>query len=73
VLGITSINRNHRGEIVNIELSDGRRISLEELFQEVEQDNVGGAYIATDANGEKHLHLSRDGDTDEDRDCLSLI
>ncbi len=29
--------------------------------------------IATDANGEKHLHLSRDGDIDEDRDCLSLI
>ena len=37
MLGITSINRNHRGEIVNIELSDGRRISLEELFQEVKE------------------------------------
>ncbi|MDD2511283.1 MAG: DUF3892 domain-containing protein [Syntrophomonas sp.] len=67
------MNRNDKGEIVNIELSDGRRLNLEELFQEIEQDNVGGAFIATDANGEKHLYLSRDGDIDEERDCLSLI
>ncbi len=73
MLGITGVNRNNHGEIANVELSDGRRLGLDELFEEVDQGNIGGAYIATDAQGKKHLHLSRDGDIDEDRDCLSLI
>jgi hypothetical protein len=73
VLGITAINRNEHGMIVNIELTDGRRITVEELKQIVEEENVGGAYIATDYDGEKRLHIVRDGDRDDDLDCLSLI
>lgn len=73
MLGITGISRNQRGEIVSINLNDGQKLSLDELFQKVERENVGGAYLTEDANGIKHLHLSRDDDIDDDRDCLSLI
>lgn len=73
MLGITAINRNEHGVIVNVELSDGRRVTVEELRQIVDKENVGGAYISHDYDGETRLHIVRDGDTDDDRDCVSLI
>lgn len=73
MLGITAINRNEHGAIANVELTDGRRVTVEELRQIVEQENVGGAYISEDYDGETRLHIVRDGDTDDDRDCMSRI
>jgi hypothetical protein len=73
MLGIVAINRNEHGVLVNVDLSDGRRVTVEELKQIVENENVGGAYISTDYDGENRLHIVRDGDADDDRDCVSLI
>lgn len=73
MLGITAINRNEHGVIVNIDLTDGRRVTVEELRQLVAEENVGGAYISRDSDGEQRLHLVRDGDANNDRDSLSLI
>ncbi|HBQ25978.1 MAG TPA: hypothetical protein DD791_06260 [Syntrophomonas sp.] len=73
MLGITAVNRNEHGIIVNINLTDGRRVTVEELKQIVIKENVGGAYISRDSDGEQRLHIVRDGDADDDRDCLSLI
>lgn len=73
MLGITAVNRNEHGVLINIELSDGRRVTAEELKQIIEEENVGGAYISTDYDGEKRLHIVRDGDLDDNRDCVSLI
>jgi|GEM_PF-2624048 len=73
MLGITAINRNEHGVIVNVELTNGQRVTLEELRQLVDKEEIGGAYISIDADGEKRLHLVRDGDFDDDRDVLSLI
>lgn len=73
MLGITAINRNEHGVLVNVDLSDGRRVTVEELRQIVEEENVGGAHVSTDYDGQKRLHIVRDGDADEGWDCVSLI
>lgn len=73
MLGINAINRDEHGVIVNIELTDGRRVTVEELTQIADKENVGGAYISRDYDGETRLHIVRDGDTGTDRDCVSLI
>jgi hypothetical protein len=73
MLGINAINRNEHGVIVNIELTDGRRVTVEELRRIADKENVGGAYISRDDDGETRLHIVRDGDTEADRDCGSLI
>jgi hypothetical protein len=73
MLGITAINRNEHGVMVNVDLSDGRRVTVEELKQIIAEEDVGGAYISRDSDGEQRLHIVRDGDADNDRDCVSLI
>ncbi|MGI5912170.1 MAG: DUF3892 domain-containing protein [Syntrophomonadaceae bacterium] len=73
MLGITAINRNEHGVIVNVDLTDGRRVTVEELREIVEKENVGGAYISIDYDGKKRLHIARDEDSGSNRDCLSLI
>lgn len=70
---IIEIRRNNHGVIVKIILDDGRTLDLKELFAAVEQGNIGGAFIDVDAEGNKHLHIICDGDTEDDLDCLSLI
>jgi hypothetical protein len=73
MLGITGVNHNEHGVLVNIELSDGRRVTVEELKQIIAEEEIGGAYISTDYDGEMRLHIVRDGDLDDNRDCVSLI
>jgi hypothetical protein len=73
LLSINEIQRNNQGEIIKVILDDGRKIDLKELFKLAERGNIGGAFIDTDAAGNKHLHITKDGDTGNDLDCLSLI
>jgi lactate dehydrogenase-like 2-hydroxyacid dehydrogenase len=73
LLKITQIQRNNSGEIISVILEDGNQLDLQELFEAVEQGNIGGAFIDVDAVGNKHLHIISDGDTGDDLDCLSLI
>ena len=70
---ITEIVRNNHGEIIKIILDDGSNMELKQLFEAVEHRNIGGAYINVDSNGNKHLHITCDGDLGDDLDCLSLI
>lgn len=70
---ISEIERNNHGEIIKVILEDGRKLNMKELFEIVEQENIGGAFIDVDAIGNKHLHIINDGDTGNDLDCLSLI
>jgi hypothetical protein len=70
---IVEVQRNNHGEIINIILNDGQKLGLKELFEKVDNGNIGGAYIEVDAIGNKHLHIICDGDTEDDLDILSLI
>jgi hypothetical protein len=70
---IKEIIRNNHGEMINIILDDGSKMDLKQLFEAVEDRKIGGAYISVDATGNKHLHITCDGDFGNDRDCLSLI
>lgn len=70
---ISEIERSNNGEIIKVILNDGRKLNLKELFEALEQGNIGGAFIDIDAVGNKHLHIINDGDTGDDLDCLSLI
>ncbi|MGI5921850.1 MAG: DUF3892 domain-containing protein [Syntrophomonadaceae bacterium] len=70
---ITEIMRNHNGEVVKVVLENGTKLGLEELFSYVESGEVRGAYIEVDAAGDKHLHLTGDGDSNENLDSLTLI
>lgn len=70
---IKEIVRDNHGEIVKIILDDGSKMDIKELFEAVDKRKIGGAYISVDATGQKHLHITCDGDFGSDRDCLSLI
>lgn len=70
---ITEIMRNNQGEIIKIVLNNGQKLELKQLFEIVRQENIGGAYIEIDAEGNRHLHIICDGDSGDDLDCLSLI
>jgi hypothetical protein len=73
LLSISEIQRNNQGEIIKVILNDGCKIDLKELFKIAERGIIGGAFIDVDAEGNKHLHITCDGDTGNDLDCLSLI
>lgn len=70
---IKEIVRNNHGAIIKIILDDGCEMDLKQLFEAVEHRNIGGAYINVDITGNKHLHITCDGDMGDDLDCLSLI
>ncbi|HEX3011369.1 MAG TPA: DUF3892 domain-containing protein [Syntrophomonadaceae bacterium] len=73
MLNIKEIMRNNHGEIINIILDDGRRVDVKQLFSLVQNKSIGGAYIQVDDKGNQQLHITCDGDTGTDLDCLSLI
>lgn len=73
MLEIKAINRNEHGIIVNIDLNDGLRVSLEELYHELERQKVGGAFVSYGPDGTKEYHLVNDGDYGDELESLKLI
>lgn len=73
MLEIKEFIRDVHGVIVYVALSDDRKLSLEELIDEVKQNEVARAYVTTNLQGEKELHLTDDNDADGNLDSMTLI
>jgi hypothetical protein len=44
-----------------------------QLFETLKHEKIWGAYIDTDTNGNKQLHITSDSDSDANLDILTLI
>ena len=52
---LVALQRNHFGDIINFQTSEGRIISYRKALQEVEEGNIDGVNIQEDHDGSTYL------------------
>jgi hypothetical protein len=62
---IVALHRNHFGDIISFQTSEGRIISYLKAIQDVEDGLIIGVQIDKDVNGEMYISPTTEGSFDE--------